>query len=148
MEMVKTTEELRNPEIVSDEQLLQYFDNAQGHTKEFQQFFDVDYSYTMLRTVLEERGFVDGWHRPVDKQKEEKEVFQITIQRQGGNGSLNLTMTNDCKERYKQFTDENGDAFVHTTAALMLYMDLCESGRLEVLSSHIAPKKGKKRSAN
>lgn len=148
MEMVKTIEELRNLEIVSDEQLLEYFNSAQGHTREFQQFFDVNYSYTMLRTVLEERGFVDGWHRPVDKQKEEKEVFQITIQRQKNNSSMNLTMTNDCKERYKQFTDENGDAFVHTTAALTLYMDLCESGRLEVLSSHITPKKGKKRNAN
>lgn len=145
MEMVKTIGELKK---LSNEELLAYYEAAQGDTKNFQSIFGVEYSYSVLTTEMGRRGFVSGMYIPNNSKEPEKDTFQITIQRQGGNGSLNLTMTNECKARYKQFVAENGDAFIHTTAALMLYMDLCENNRLEVLSSHRIPEKGKKKNTN
>lgn len=170
--MVKTLEELKN---LTKSELLTYHRMAQGHTNDFQNTFGTDYDYNTLIAVIKAKDSVgnnepeskpaptirrepettkepEKKQEPINKKEsekeQEKEVFRLTIQRQGNNGSMNLTMTNECKERYKQFVAENGDAYVHTTAALTLYMDLCESGRLEVLSSHIMPKKGKKKSAN
>lgn len=143
--MVKTIEELKK---LSNDELVTYYEAAQGNTKDFQTTFGVEYSYTALTSEMRARGFVSGMYIPSDKKEPEKDVFRITIQRQSGNSNMNLTMTNECKERYKQFIQDNGDAFVHTTAALTLYMDLCEGNRLEVLSSHIAPKKGKRKTTN
>lgn len=140
--MIKTLEELKK---ATNEELLACYEEAQGNTGDLKAAFGTDYSYSTLTTLMGKKGFVSGMYIPDDKKEAEKDTFQITIQRQGGNGSMNLTMTNECRERYKEFVQENGDAFVHTTAALSLYMDLCKEGRLEVLSAHIAPKKkGKK----
>lgn len=140
--MVKTIEQLRK---ASNDELKAYYEEAQGDTKNFQKVFETEYTYSTLTAEMKARGFVSGMYIPSDKTEVEKEVFEIEIQRQGGNGSMNLTMTNECKERYKEFVGKYGDAFVHTSAALMLYMDLFEAGRLQVTSVHVAPrKKGKK----
>ncbi|MCH5338504.1 MAG: hypothetical protein J1E03_06975 [Acetatifactor sp.] len=140
--MIKTLEELKK---ATNEELLACWEEAQGNTQDLKKIFDTDYTYSTLTTLMGKRGFVSGMYIPGDKtgdKKEvEKDVFEITIQSQSGNGAMNLTMTNECKTAYKEFVGQTGNAYAHTTAALTLYMDLFKAGRLDVNMSLASPKK-------
>lgn len=140
--MVKTLDELRK---ATSDELYTYYTEAQGNTKDFQNAFGTDYSYSTLIAEMKARGYVNGMYIPADKKDAEKDVYKITIRQQNGNGCMNLTMTNECKEKYKAFVAENGNAYAHTTAALTLYMELFKAGRLDVSMSLTPAKKGKKR---
>lgn len=121
--MIKTIEELKQ---ASDEELLKMYEEAQGDTASFKTNFGVDFSYSMLTQTIKDRGYVQAW---VKKEKTKK-VVEIKMSKD--NASKNLNMTKECNATYSKFLEDKGYPFVHTTAALMLYMDAYKKKEIEV----------------
>lgn len=49
---------------LSDAELLQLIKDAKGHTgTDFGSYLNCDFSYTYLTSILEDRGFKNGWHK-------------------------------------------------------------------------------------
>lgn len=118
--MIKKLEELKK---ATDKEVLQCYEEAQGHTGEFQKYFQTNYSYGMITSELTARGYIQGWHKP-------KKTVEVKMSK--NNSRMNLSMTKECEQAYKNFTNKHGYAFVHTTAALMNYMSDCEENSVEV----------------
>lgn len=124
--MIKTLNELRT---ATDTQVLACMDEfKQSGTKtaDFQTTFDVDYSYTTLSSELTTRGYVQKW---VKNRKDSKEV---KVKFTKDNARMNLAMTKECKEKYEKFLEDKSYNFIHTTAAIMNYLDEVEKKEIKV----------------
>lgn len=62
----------------------------------------------------------------------EKVTKTIEVKLAKENANMNLAMTPECKERWQKFLADKGYSFLHTSAALMLYMDACKAKEVEV----------------
>lgn len=119
--MIKTLEELRQ---AKDEELLKCVSEAKGNTgKDFSTTFGTDYSYSAITNELTMRGYENGWH---------KKVTEMKVKMSKENDRMNLNMTKECKEKYEEFLKDKSYAFVHTTAALMTYMDAYKKKEVKV----------------
>lgn len=125
--MIKTLNELRS---AKDKEVLKCIDEIKTdgtQTSDFQDKYGTDYSYTTLTSELKARGYSQRWVK--DTKATGKE---ITVPMSPNNSRLNLNMTAECKERFTKFLSDKSYNFVHTTAALMSYMDDVEQGRIKV----------------
>lgn len=121
--MIRKLEDLRN---ATDKELLACVSEAKGHTgNDFQTTFGTDYSYSCITNELTTRGYVNGWHK-VQKPK------TIKIKFTKNNARMNLNMTKECKERYEKFLSDKSYNFIHTTAAIMNYLDEVEEKEINV----------------
>ena len=120
--MVKTLEELRN---ATDEEILACYNEAQGHTNDSQNTFGADYSYSMITKELQNRGYKQTWTKP-------KKIKEIKVKFSKDNARMNLNMTKECKERFEKFLQDKSYNFVHTTAAIMNYLDEVERKEIKV----------------
>lgn len=124
--MIKTLNDLRN---AKDNEVLACMEEVKASgvsTKDFQTTFGTDYSYTTLSQELTTRGYVQKWV------KNKKEVKEIKVKFSKDNARMNLNMTKECKERFEKFLDDKSYNFVHTTAAIMNYIDEVEKKEIKV----------------
>ena len=123
--MIKTLEELRAAE---DEEVLECMMEVKKSgikTADFQTSFDTGYSYTALSNELTARGYIQTWVKP-------QGVKEVKVKMSKNNDRINLNMTKECKERFENFLKDKNYNFVHTTAALMTYMDAVEKKEIKV----------------
>lgn len=121
--MIKTLAELKT---ATDEELLACVAEARGNTgKDFQTTFGTDYTYTCITTELTARGYVNGWYK-----ERAKKVIKVKFKKD--NARMNLNMTRECKERFEKFLEDKSYNFVHTTAAIMHYIDEYENKEIIV----------------
>lgn len=59
-EDVLTLQQVRQ---MSDEEFRELLDRTQGHSKDFQKYFNANFSYSSLNTEAKRRGFKNGWYR-------------------------------------------------------------------------------------
>lgn len=121
--MIMKLTDLRN---ATDEAVLASMEEVKTNgvnTKDFQKAFDTDYSYTTLAQELAARGYVQKW---VKSSKEIKVKFSKD------NARMNLNMTKECKDRFEKFLADKSYNFVHTTAAIMNYIDEVEKKEIKV----------------
>jgi len=111
--MIKNLNELRT---ATDTELLDCVREVKGETKRFQEIFDTDYSYTSLTDELKKRGYVQTWTKP-------KQTKIISIPYSKETVRMNLAMTKECKEKYEKFLNQSPCKYVHTSAALINYID-------------------------
>lgn len=124
--MIKTLSELRN---AKDSEVLACMEELKTScvkTSEFQTSFETDYSYTTLAQELTTRGYVQKWV------KNKKETKEIKVKFSRDNARMNLNMTKECKERFEKFLQDKSYNFVHTTAAIMNYLDEVEKKEIKV----------------
>ncbi len=95
-------------------------------TQDFQSTFGTDYSYSTLTSELSTRGYVQKWV------KNKKETKEVRVKFSKDNARMNLNMTKECKDRFEAFLEDKSYNFVHTTAALMTYMDMVEKKEIKV----------------
>lgn len=126
--MIKTLEELR---AAKDEEVLECMMEVKRSgvlTKEFETNFGASYSYSTLVNELTSRGYIQAWVKP----QEVKGVKEVKVKMSKNNDRINLNMTKECKERFENFLKDKNYNFVHTTAALMTYMDAVEKKEIKV----------------
>ena len=123
--MIKTLEELR---AAKDEEVLECMmelKRSGKQTKEFTESFGTDYSYGSLANELTSRGYIQTWVKP-------QGVKEVKVKMSKNNDRINLNMTKECKEKFENFLKDKNYNFVHTTAALMTYMDAVEKKEIKV----------------
>ena len=120
---MKTLDDMKQ---ASDEELLNLFDKAQGDTKNFMANNHVDFSYTTLVNEITDRGYSRDWHKP------EANTKDICVELTKNTGRLNLGMTPAVKTRYEKFLNGKDYNYMYTSAALTLFMDLYNSGNINI----------------
>ena len=118
--MITKIEDLRK---ASDEEVLKCYAEAQGRTRDFQEYFKTDYSYGLIGAELQSRGYIQGWHKPTK---------EIKVKFSKDNERMNLNMTKECKQRFEKFLEDKAYNFVHTTAAITNYLDAVEKKEIKV----------------
>ena len=124
--MIKNLTDLRNAE---DNDVLACMEEgkvSEVNTGDFKEHFGTDYSYTTLQRELSSRGYVQRWV------KNKKETKEIKVKFSRDNARMNLNMTKECKERFEAFLEDKSYNFVHTTAAIMNYLDEVEKKEIKV----------------
>ena len=124
--MIKTLTDLRNAE---DNDVLACMEEVKAsgiNTGDFKALFETDYSYSTLSSELSSRGYVQRWV------KNKKETKEIKVKFSRDNARMNLNMTKECKERFEAFLKDKSYNFVHTTAAIMNYLDEVEKKEIKV----------------
>ena len=119
---MKTIEELKQ---ASDDEILKMYDDAQVHTTDFQKQFSTNFSYASLISEIKNRGFVNGWYKPVD-------VKDVYVPLTKETGRLNLGMTPDTKTRYEKFLGDKDYNYMYTSAALNMFMDAYNAGEINI----------------
>ena len=120
--MIRTISELRN---ASDREVLACIAELKANgvqTNEFQNFFKTEYSYSSLTKELSNRGYSQRWVK--DSPKFVKVKMEKTAR-------MNLNMTQECREKYEAFLADKAYNFIHTSAALMSYIEDYESGKVK-----------------
>lgn len=130
--MFANVEEIRT---ATNEELLKAVTESIGHTgtkkddlNSFQNYFGVDFNYANITNELTKRGFINGWYLP----QSENNVREVKVKLSKNNARMNLNMTQECKERYEKFLEDKSNNFVHTTAAIMSYLDGYEDKSMRV----------------
>ena len=121
--MIRTISELRN---ASDREVLACIAEIKANgvqTSDFQNFFKTEYSYTTLTKELSNRGYSQRWVKD-DAPKFVKVKMEKTAR-------MNLNMTKECREKYEAFLADKAYNFIHTSAALMSYIEDYESGKVK-----------------
>ena len=124
--MIKGLTDLRN---AKDSEVLACMEEMKASgvkTQDFQTHFEAEYSYSTLASELTSRGYVQKWV------KNKKETKEVRVKFSKDNARMNLNMTKECKERFEAFLEDKSYSFVHTTAALMNYMDEVEKKEIKV----------------
>lgn len=124
--MINTLTDLRN---AKDNDVLACMEELKASgikTQDFQAHFGTDYSYSTLATELTSRGYAQRWV------KNKKETKEIKVKFSRDNARMNLNMTKECKERFEAFLEDKSYNFVHTTAAIMNYLDEVEKKEIKV----------------
>lgn len=124
--MIKSLVDLKN---AKDNEVLQCMEEIKTKgvkTNDFQITFETDYSYSALVNELTSRGYVQKWV------KNKKEIKEIKVKFSKDNARMNLNMTKECKERFEKFLEDKSYNFVHTTAAIMNYLDEVEKKEIKV----------------
>ena len=120
--MIRTISELRN---ASDREVLACIAEVKANgvkTNDFQNYFKTDYSYSTLTGELSNRGYSQHWVK--DSPKFVKVKMEKTAR-------MNLNMTKECREKYEAFLTDKAYNFIHTSAALMSYIEDYESGKVK-----------------
>ena len=120
--MIRTIMELRN---ASDPEVLACIAEVKANgvkTNDFQNYFKTDYSYSTLTGELSNRGYSQRWVK--DKPK----VVRVKMEK---TARMNLNMTKECREKYEAFLADKSYNFIHTSAALMSYIEDYESGKVK-----------------
>ena len=121
--MIRTIMELRN---ATDREVLACIAEIKANgvqTSDFQNFFKTEYSYTTLTKELSNRGYSQRWVKD-DAPKFVKVKMEKTAR-------MNLNMTKECREKYEAFLADKAYNFIHTSAALMSYIEDYESGKIK-----------------
>lgn len=121
--MIRTLSELRN---ASDREVLACIAELKANgvqTNDFQNFFKTEYSYSTLTKELSNRGYSQRWVKD-DAPKFVKVKMEKTAR-------MNLNMTKECREKYEAFLADKSYNFIHTSAALMSYIEDYESGKVK-----------------
>lgn len=121
--MIRTISELRN---ASDREVLACIAEVKANgvqTSDFQNFFKTEYSYSTLTKELSNRGYSQRWVKD-DAPKFVKVKMEKTAR-------MNLNMTQECREKYEAFLADKSYNFIHTSAALMSYIEDYESGKVK-----------------
>ncbi|MBQ8138583.1 MAG: hypothetical protein IJ195_03910 [Lachnospiraceae bacterium] len=121
--MIKALDDLRAAKDKEVLACMEEFKASKVKTTEFQKKFETDYSYSTLTQELTYRGYSLKWV---------KDTKEIKVKMSAENARLNLNMTKECKERYEKFLEGKSYNFVHTTAALMNYLDEVEKKEIKV----------------
>ena len=120
--MIRTISELRN---ASDREVLACIAEVKANgvqTNDFQNYFKTEYSYTTLTKELSNRGYSQRWV------KDDAKVVRVKMEK---TARMNLNMTQECRERYEAFLADKTYNFIHTSAALMSYIEDYESGKVK-----------------
>ena len=120
--MIRTLSELRN---ASDREVLACIAEVKANgvqTSDFQNFFKTEYSYSSLTKELSNRGYSQRWVKDAPK------VMKIKMEK---TARMNLNMTQECRERYEAFLADKSYNFIHTSTALMSYIEDYESGKVK-----------------
>ena len=120
--MIRTISELRN---ATDREVLACIAEVKANgvqTNDFQNYFKTEYSYTTLTKELSNRGYSQRWVK--DSPKFVKVKMEKTAR-------MNLNMTKECREKYEAFLADKAYNFIHTSAALMSYIEDYESGKVK-----------------
>lgn len=127
--MIKTLKEIKK---ATDDALFACIKEAKGHTgADFKQVFGADFEFDAIPTELQQRGYEYGWYN-VNKILSEKGKKTVQVKMSKDNARMNLNMTKECKEMFEKFLQDKSYNFVHTSAALMSYMDDVKSGKISV----------------
>ena len=121
--MIRTISELRN---ASDREVLACIAEVKANgvkTNDFQNFFKTEYSYSSLTNELSNRGYSQRWVK--DKPK----VVNVKM---GKTARMNLNMTQECREKYEAFLADKTYNFIHTSTALMSYIEDYENGKVKM----------------
>ena len=120
--MLRTISELRN---TSDREVLACIAELKANgvqTKDFQNYFKTEYSYSLLTGELSNRGYSQQWV------KNKPKVVSVKMEK---TARMNLNMTKECREKYEAFLADKAYNFIHTSAALMSYIEDYESGKVK-----------------
>ena len=109
------------------------FEESGVQTKDFQSSFGAGYSYTTLANELKNRGYKKVWTKQGKAQQEGDEAEMIIVRKSSDNARLNLNMTRECKEKYERYLKDKQINYIHTTAALELYMKMRKAGKVKVV---------------
>lgn len=122
--MIKTTDDLRAATDTEIDELIEKFGDSK--TEDFQKVTGCEFSYSAFSTIISQRGYRNGWHKPRQRKR------NFTVKMLEKPDRLNLAMTPECKEQYSKFIKENGWGYVHTTAALTSYMESYKKRHIKV----------------
>ena len=120
--MIRTLSELRN---ASDREVLACIAEVKANgvqTSDFQNFFKTENSYSSCKKELSNRGYSQRWV------KDSPKVVSVKM---GKTARMNLNMTQECRERYEAFLADKSYNFIHTSTALMSYIEDYESGKVK-----------------
>lgn len=120
--MLRTISELRN---ATDREVLACIAELKANgvqTNDFQNYFKTEYSYSTLTKELSNRGYSQQWV------KDDAKVVRVKMEK---TARMNLNMTQECREKYEAFLADKSYNFIHTSAALMSYIEDYESGKVK-----------------
>lgn len=120
--MIRTLSELRN---ASDREVLACISEVKANgvqTSDFQNFFKTEYSYSSLTKELSNRGYSQRWV------KDSPKVVNVKMEK---TARMNLNMTQQCREKYEAFLADKTYNFIHTSTALMSYIEDYENGKVK-----------------
>lgn len=120
--MIRTIMELRN---ASDREVLACIAEVKANgvqTNDFQNYFKTEYSYTTLTKELSNRGYSQRWV------KDSPKVVNVKMEK---TARMNLNMTQQCREKYEAFLADKTYNFIHTSTALMSYIEDYENGKVK-----------------
>ncbi len=122
--MIKTPDDLRAATDAEIEELIERFGDSLAN--EFKQATGCEFEYSTFAGILEKRGYKKGWYKPRQKKR------TYTVKMIEKPDRMSLAMTPECKETYSEFLKQNGWSYVHTTAALMTYMEAYKKRHIKV----------------
>lgn len=114
--------ELRN---ASDPEVLACIAEVKANgvkTNDFQNYFKTEYSYSLLTGELSNRGYFQQWV------KNKPKVVSVKMEK---TARMNLNMTQECREKYEAFLADKTYNFIHTSTALMSYIEDYENGKVK-----------------
>lgn len=118
----------------TDVALLEMVEQAKGHTKDFQEYFHCDFSYTFLTDELKRRGYDNGWHKlkTDDEPSIETRKNIIYMTRPTGKQKRQAVSLDDkTAEAWSAFIADFPYKSVVTAAALNRFMDDFNNGLID-----------------
>lgn len=117
---------------LSDTELLQMIQDAQGHTgKDFPNYMNCDFSYTYLTGLIRRRGYENGWHMPTDRISPEVKPTIIRVKKNdAGSTRKSFIIEEDVAEEWKAFNKNVPFPSVTLGYALRRFMNDYYSGQI------------------
>lgn len=114
---------------MSDEEFQDLMNRAQGHSKDFQECFHANFSYTSLCAEARKRGFKNGWYREADV-KSEARIYRL---RPSGEETRrqSFSISDSVYQRWVSFSEGFPYKSVLIDTALTRLMDDVECGRID-----------------
>lgn len=115
----------------SDAELLQMIQQAQGHTNDFQNFMNCDFSYTYLTSLIRERGYENGWHKTSEGSSPVVKPTVIRMKKsEDGTTRKSFIIDEDVAAEWKEFNRNVPFPSVTLGCALQRFMEDYRSGRI------------------
>lgn len=116
---------------LSDSELLQMIQKAQGHTNDFQNYMNCDFSYTYLTGLIRDRGYENGWHKTSEGSSPMKPNVIRMKKSDEDTTRKSFIIETGIAEEWKSFNKNVPFPSVTLGSALRRFMDDYNSGRIK-----------------
>ncbi len=118
---------------LSDSELLQMLKDAKGHTgTDFGRYMNCEFSYTYLTSILEDRGYKNGWYKAGKGSSPTIRPDIITMSMPNGETvRKSFIIDSDTAKQWKEFNKKIPFPSVTLSAALIRFMDDYKDGKIK-----------------